>query len=251
MTSCSSIKESHEVRAKSAVIDGCSENGHWTCSFPDCRKSYEEHAFSDTRPRLEPICLDCSQSFNNLYQLNGHATSTGHSPYLCYFAGCDARFSRHDALERHVTKHKEPRRRYECPHCYRHDGEKAFRRRDHLVQHLRGYHNIGIDAASSKATSCPYPDCEHYRIGAYAYDGSPIPSWQQVIMDDTQAFKTRKAFQDHMRKGHDQTPYQCLAQGCDRRGAKGWFREKDLAKHQQKEHGGKTQQADLPTWFST
>jgi hypothetical protein len=39
-----------------------------------------------------------------------------------------------------------------------------------------------------------------------------------------------------MRKMHFETPFQCLARDCDRRGAKGYFCSSDLEKHQRKEH---------------
>ncbi|RYP79507.1 hypothetical protein DL769_002926 [Monosporascus sp. CRB-8-3] len=41
---------------------------------------------------------------------------------------------------------------YPCGYCYRHQGTNGFRRYDHLVQHLKGYHKIEtVDRLSRKA----------------------------------------------------------------------------------------------------
>lgn len=199
----------------------------------------------------ELSCHECGLVIKSHSLLNEHAFKTGHTPYVCILPACGASFTRVDSLTRHSLSHQNGTKLYECPHCHKHTGEKAFKRKDHLMQHIRGYHNIGIEG-TSKPFSCPHIECEHYRVGVYAVprDGVQVSTW--AVEDH--AFRSRKAFQDHMRKAHNETPYQCLVEHCDRRGAKGWFRERDLLTHQQKEHGGVqmsigSSTATLPQYF--
>lgn len=175
-------------------------------------------------------CDDCGKVAENLSKLSDHASETGHMPFACASKDCDKRFSRSDSLKRHLQKHARDER-FECPHCYKHNGDKAFTRYDHLTQHLRQYHNIGLEKLRCKTASCPHRNCPtgDYRTGAYTDDGYPISGsayWphQARIADKDQAFRSLKQFQDHLRKVHDETPFQCLVPGCNRRGKKGWFR---------------------------
>ncbi|KAI1376846.1 hypothetical protein F4677DRAFT_445168 [Hypoxylon crocopeplum] len=74
-------------------------------------------------------------------ELRKHGQSEGHSPYGCT---CGTKFTRLDALNRHITTHYDAPQ-YPCGYCYARRGEKGFPRRDNLVQHLKGFH--GIDTA--------------------------------------------------------------------------------------------------------
>ncbi|KAI1635971.1 hypothetical protein F4809DRAFT_641955 [Biscogniauxia mediterranea] len=80
---------------------------------------------------LRSVPLDASQG------LEGRTASAGHD---CV---CGVRFTRSDALQRHITcKSKSVTPQYPCRFCNRHQGDKAFLRRDHLAQHLKIYHKI-------------------------------------------------------------------------------------------------------------
>ncbi|KAI0600659.1 hypothetical protein F4775DRAFT_598739 [Biscogniauxia sp. FL1348] len=64
---------------------------------------------------------------------------------LQYDCICGAKFTRPDALRRHITcKSKSITGQYPCRFCNRHQGDKAFRRRDYLDQHLKVYHKVEI-----------------------------------------------------------------------------------------------------------
>lgn len=227
--------------------------GFATCNFPGCTERIPPWSLKEHFQAAHP-CPGCDFSGPFLIDLAAHAATTGHAPFACSYKSCEREFSRSDSLKRHIAQHLESQPRYECPHCYKHNGEKAFKRRDHLTQHLRGYHNIGVDAMRSKSNSCPHATCDQYRPGVFATDGSPIFQkgdryWGYVVADKYQAFKSTKAFQDHMRKSHNETPFQCPVPGCDRKGAKGWFRKREYIKHHQKDHGGELPELDLPKWF--
>lgn len=92
-----------------------------------------------------------------------------------------------------------------CPHpgCVR-----SFRRLDALRRH------ISIHSASNARFPCPL--CEEYQ--------------------GNRAFARKDHRNQHIRKKHNKTPYQCPANGCDRIDGKGWFRESDRKTHQQIAH---------------
>ncbi|XXH01936.1 hypothetical protein Hte_008299 [Hypoxylon texense] len=65
--------------------------------------------------------------------------SRKHKPYGCV---CGTKFTRLDALNRHITSQSSHMPQFPCDYCYNRQGENAFRRYDDLVQHLKGYHKI-------------------------------------------------------------------------------------------------------------
>ena len=70
------------------------------------------------------------------------------------------------ALERHLKTYQVGGSRYPCSHCKRHRGENSFRRKEHLTQHLQGYHHMNIkieDAGSKQHLICPHTDCVWHR----------------------------------------------------------------------------------------
>jgi hypothetical protein len=48
----------------------------------------------------------------------------------------------------------------------------------------------------------------------------------------------------HLRKAHDESPFPCPEPGCPRKNGKGYFRKRDLIKHQKKEHGAEVEMWD-------
>ncbi|KAI6083037.1 hypothetical protein F4821DRAFT_263372 [Hypoxylon rubiginosum] len=87
-------------------------------------------------------------------------------PYGCV---CGAGFTRLDALKRHIaTQSNDVSQWYPCDYCEGHRGEKAFRRYDDLIQHLKGPHKdqdipMPSRAATNKAAAntlrCLLPRC--------------------------------------------------------------------------------------------
>lgn len=107
---------------------------------------------------------------------------------------------------------------------------EGFKRKDHLVQHLRNYHHhhIGEDDGRNRSRkSCPHKDCPEY---------SKNPKRFHPFYPYNHAFKKAADYTAHMRKFHDESDFPCLAPNCNRVKGKGYFRERDLIKHQRKEH---------------
>ncbi|KAL7627308.1 hypothetical protein AAE478_001499 [Parahypoxylon ruwenzoriense] len=92
------------------------------------------------QPTLLPFsCVECTESFANNNQLRAHGLQNAHQPYGCI---CGTRFTRLDALSRHISSQSSAAPQYPCDYCNNHRREKAFRRLDDLVQHMKGYHKI-------------------------------------------------------------------------------------------------------------
>ena len=175
-------------------------------------------------------CSQCNEVFRSVGRLECHASHEQHTPYMCK---CGQRFSRSDVLDRHLSQFVLEARKYPCDYCKRHKGESAFRRKDHLTQHLRGYHHIDVgkeaEAERSILLACAHPSCPQHRGPAF---------FRSTLQDKqaTRPFKNSSEYHKHMRKIHDETEYPCDISNCSRVGGKGYFREMDLIKHRKKEH---------------
>lgn len=218
------------------------------CKYPGCTRSLSSDVELRNHMVHDHACTECGTGKTTLASLNEHAVKNGHSPYNCSYEGCLLRFSRSDSVERHRATHLKVQKRYPCTHCGKFQGDKAFKQLDHLTQHLRGYHRIGEDDAQVKAASCPHVDCPCFRFGAYDETGRPR-HWTSIPREE-HAFQSTRDFQIHMRKVHDETPYQCLEAGCERRRGNGYFRLSDLEKHQIKEHGELAAVGEVLAWFT-
>ncbi|KAE9369755.1 hypothetical protein N431DRAFT_53088 [Stipitochalara longipes BDJ] len=86
------------------------------------------------------VCNQCSQPFPHKSALDKHAKQTRHKAHAC---SCGITFTRFDVLNRHVQSFN-PKTVYPCSYCSKYTGMSAFTRRDHLTQHLRGFHKIEI-----------------------------------------------------------------------------------------------------------
>ncbi|EON64584.1 hypothetical protein W97_03817 [Coniosporium apollinis CBS 100218] len=158
-------------------------------------------------------CYQCQAKFPAASELDEHARTEAHAAYACSETGCTSTFSRHDVYERHETNHLRETPRFPCPHCKKHRGMKGFKRKDYLKRHLRHYHHIGEkETQVAYRRSCGHKDCS----------GN----------DDLEASE----YTTHMRKVHDESDFPCLIPGCNRVKSKGYFRRRDLDKHQRKEH---------------
>lgn len=202
-------------------------NGHlhlaFACPIAFCSFRYENsagllHHLNNDHVELR-TCHQCGEVFWCREALSGHAASTGHAAYACEEVGCEATCSRYDVYVRHKALHREDVPRFPCPHYKRHRGRDGFKRKDHLTQHLRNYHHIGEEDVVGDSKSCYHEDCSAYREQP-RYEGH--------------AFKKSSDYTAHVRKAHDESPYPCTKPGCNRVGGKGYFRERDLMKHQKK-----------------
>lgn len=123
--------------------------------------------------RMEICCHECNSKFQNKTLLDLHAKQNFHAPFACR---CSKTFSRQDCLARHLQEFSLTAS-FPCPYCEKHDGKKAFKRRDHLTQHLRGHHRMERETLTStqsgraksvrrpqdKTLSCPQEDCFSHR----------------------------------------------------------------------------------------
>ncbi|KAK0743894.1 hypothetical protein B0T18DRAFT_448469 [Schizothecium vesticola] len=86
-------------------------------------------------------CASCLTDFPTRAAVTLHAKQQGpgHSPFMCT---CLRSFARLDTLKRHCQAKNGTAEAIHCPLCTKHDGDKSFTRRDHLQQHLAGYHKL-------------------------------------------------------------------------------------------------------------
>jgi hypothetical protein len=123
---------------------------------------------------------------------------------------------------------------YPCSYCNKHSGPNSFKRQDHLSQHLRGYHNIDSLVKSpdhgkrkppkkpkASKLSCPHVDCPYHQ---------DTPTLDRE--NTRKYFDSRKDFTEHLREIHDESPYSCDFPRCGRIRGRGFFRRRDLLKHQ-------------------
>lgn len=156
----------------------------------------------------------CLENFMRVSDIEAHARETKHKPFIC--GVCNALFSRQDALTRHGEIHKS-QKRYPCEWCEKNRGSVAFRRRDHLRQHLRKKHRVHPNAEFPR--HCRYDGC-----GSSACDGR------------FDGFRSRREYSRHMRESHGEEKHDCNVEGCDRVGRKGFARLSDLDRHRRLVH---------------
>lgn len=192
------------------------EGGSEVSSTSSSYLSLSEVEGSSVSSNLTRRCSECQQLFKRTSDMEQHARETRHKPFFCGYVLCTARFSRRDALTRHRDLHG-PTRRYPCTECDKYKGADAFKRRDHLLQHMRKAHRVSGDALLPRF--CSHSSC--------TYSGSDGRFW---------GFRTRKEYTWHMRDVHGQGTFACTEAGCDRTGKKGFARRRDLEMHRRKLH---------------
>ena len=127
------------------------------------------------------------------------------------------------------------------PHRYR--GTRGFKRKDHLVQHMRNYHRMEDYTPINGV--CRERGC-HFR---YITLGSLTEHMLEVHHSLTyvcreancdrvgmNGFENDKDLKSHVKSDHI-SAYQCTQSGCDRIGSNGWKRKRDMVKHIEKVHG--------------
>ncbi|KAI0843675.1 hypothetical protein F5Y06DRAFT_302773 [Hypoxylon sp. FL0890] len=186
-------------------------------------------------------CAACNTVFSTNFELEGHAFHEGHGAFVC---SCSTVFTRLDALRRHVASLRKEIPKFPCTFCKRHRGKHGFRRRDHLVQHLSGYHKfdpeeIGKVCPPQKRAwdifwACPLPGCEFHRGEAFHILGRREKKQQAP-------FSKRSSYYKHLKDVHGVTPFPCPVAGCERVDAKGYVVERGLEKHLAREHSNSSQ----------
>lgn len=220
------------------------------CNIADCHDGFPTSAKLRNHQRLVHVpdhrrsdivdsltCVECNESFTTNAKLERHANSHQHSPFACI---CGIRFARIDVLYRHIDSFGLEMPKFPCAYCKRHRGKDGFRRRDHLVQHLRGYHKFDseqVEGACPKAQTkesreilvCPWESCDAYRDSGF---------WSLPVLQRIQRrpFQSQSEYAKHMREVHKKTPFPCTVAGCNRTKERGYMREKDLKKHMSDKH---------------
>ncbi|KAF2000875.1 hypothetical protein P154DRAFT_491091 [Amniculicola lignicola CBS 123094] len=229
---CRICRVSFETRAE--LVRHASSQFHSTlqCDISDCEFWYHRNPeyLSHLRYKHPDVyrCNECLKECGNEWALGIHRSQTGHALIVCAFSGCGKRFSRQDTYSRHRSTHDEASTRHPCKYCRKYRGSNGFKRRDHLLQHIRGYHNIQEKKTSTSTHQylfdrcCPHKKCSGFRL--------PQNAWGYTTL------KSSTEYAKHMREVHNESDFPCPRPGCDRVGAKGYFRKADLRTHLKKVH---------------
>ncbi|KAE8442040.1 hypothetical protein EG329_003897 [Mollisiaceae sp. DMI_Dod_QoI] len=220
-----------------------SDLGHlaWECKKRGCNQSFLSHQERDAHQRQlhnghgrlnsdsPNDCAECGESLGSNADLIRHASKHLHQPYGC---DCGALFSRLDVLYRHLDSLDTDDPKYPCNYCKRHRGADGFRRKDHLLQHIRNYHHLETEIHHLYGSRRKFLVCSHLGYSFYR-DEAFLESTNRLT---PKLFASQSAYTKHMREEHNESPFPCAVSGCSRTGKRGYFREKDLRVHHLKEH---------------
>ena len=158
--------------------------------------------------------------FDSLQHLKAHWKWHRCRLLICRYDGCNTRFSYSPELIRHLKIHDPNCKRFPCPRCRKRSGSNGFKRKDHLHQHLRNYHNEMIEKREVVVdwVRCCKPECPEVQ----ANGARPLLSGSEHTK--------------HLRTVHDESPFECPQPLCERIGGKGYFRQPDLKKHLERVH---------------
>ncbi|KAI2611677.1 uncharacterized protein GGS25DRAFT_483632 [Hypoxylon fragiforme] len=196
---------------------------------------------SDHCPIQDPLpntCAECKRSFPTRKELKCHAESWNHTKFV-FKCSCGNTFARSDALNRHCkTLSPAGDGKYPCTSCKSHRGKHAFRRKDHLIQHLRGYHKFDfkavkpllVDKGEHFVRACPHLNCGFHRGKDYEL----LPLSHEKFLQ--RPFEGKLDYYGHMKDAHNQTPFPCYVDGCIRVGSKGYTTVNLLIAHLTKKH---------------
>ncbi|KAI0864493.1 hypothetical protein F4860DRAFT_529115 [Xylaria cubensis] len=146
-------------------------------------------------------------------------------------------------LERHVQNNTKQLQLdlHPCAECPTYQGKNGFKRKDHLVQHLRVFHKWDDDQLATltsagqnsrlKIPTCHFPECDYYRD----------PSFKDMGIREqakNRPFDKQSHYTDHMKREHDWSPYPCKVVGCSKVNGAGFFSITALEKHYKGKHPG-------------
>ncbi|KAI0471571.1 hypothetical protein GGR56DRAFT_80147 [Xylariaceae sp. FL0804] len=188
----------------------------------------------------------CDLEFSSESLLRDHEGlphAPGHSvvaqrPFKCR---CDLQFAKLFTLTRHIKTSQPSISEYPCERCEAYQGPGAFKRKDHLTQHLRGFHSLD-EAEMAKSFPprktrmynipvCHVPGCIHYRDESF----KDLTAGEKL---QNMPFLKQSDYTDHMKKEHDWSPYPCKFEGCKKVNSKGYFSRTLLIKHRNEQHPG-------------
>ncbi|KAI1214391.1 uncharacterized protein F4807DRAFT_456028 [Annulohypoxylon truncatum] len=165
---------------------------------PNDASASQRAALQNTQPIIYPFP-----------QLSGEGTTAFHtndtacpSPRCM----CGAKFSRSDALARHIKAKSNGIPEHPCNNCDRYQGMNGFHRRDHLVQHMRYCRGRNVENEPRDHRAEPLP--------AAMVPGPSMPMNEDAIPSD------------------QLPPFACTDPECDKWGMNGYLRLQDLIEHQ-------------------
>ncbi|KAK8055014.1 hypothetical protein PG993_000241 [Apiospora rasikravindrae] len=124
--------------------------------------------------------------------------------------------------------------------CHQPGCTKLFKRKDHLVQHLRHLHQFSdaevheefpIQHKVVRLTKpvCPFSSCPDHR-------GDDFKNQSNDFQELNKPFAKQSDYTKHMKNDHDWSPYPCAIPSCDKKGKNGYFRPGNLQKHRDEQH---------------
>jgi hypothetical protein len=123
-----------------------------------------------------------------------------------------------DCLHRSAAKpHKKStseESRYPCPYC----GNRAFKRKDHLTQHLQRMHFLSQE--DLVPGFCPHKNC----------------SFAEGPMSSVRAFSKFSHYTKHLREVHGESLFDCSVPNCRRKGVNGYSGHANLLRHTREKH---------------
>ncbi|KAI1272991.1 hypothetical protein F5Y07DRAFT_276953 [Xylaria sp. FL0933] len=197
----------------------------------------------------------CEKEFSSEDALREH-TSSSHVgqhlvvskyPFKCH---CGQEYTKLSSLERHVRgSDKSLVAKHSCHECTAYQGKDGFRRKDHLVQHLRVFHKYDNDQLATlfrprqgrmyNIPVCHFESCEYYR-------GPEFKGMGIGRQMNNRPFHRQSDYTMHMKREHDWSPYPCKVAGCNKLDGKGFFNITALEKHCKEKHPGCTISVQKP-----
>ncbi|KAI0183184.1 hypothetical protein EV127DRAFT_321280, partial [Xylaria flabelliformis] len=130
---------------------------------------------------------------------------------------------------------------YPCAECTTYQGRNGFKRKDHLVQHLRVFHRWDDDQLATLTSAgqnsrltipiCHFPECDYYRDPGFKDMGIREQA-------KNRPFDKQSHYTDHMKREHDWSPYPCKVAGCNKVNGAGFFSITAFERHSKGKHPG-------------
>ncbi|KAI1320499.1 hypothetical protein F5Y16DRAFT_405579 [Xylariaceae sp. FL0255] len=196
-------------------------------AFPTTNAYPQHHDNSSNEEQTSLLHKEATSAPKPEYEVQHAIVSK--DPYTCR---CGGLFASKFTITRHIAKFdSDSIPEFPCPECDAHQGNSAFKRRDHLMQHLRVSH--GHDGTANfkdrPQPICYFKGCDYSRPLSFMrlskeeqYENRPFEKPSDQI--------------PHMREEHDWSPFGCDVSACDRVNGKGFFTADALYKHLVKKH---------------